>query len=769
MPESSDLSAEILGQINLMQSVVIQLPDKDTQLSFVCRGFKDIEGVDEVRYLKADKETKKEKGIYSFPISLEFGDNLTLEFKVSEPALFTPYTPYIRNFCKMLAVILNQKEQKRINGELMRDMNHQVQERTRALEEVMEDRIKTAEALQKSEERLELALFGADDGIWDLNLQNNKIHFDERYYTMAGYEPGEFEESLDMWKNLLHPDDRARSIEEMESYLEGKRPDFDIEFRFLHKNGNYLWIRSRGKIVKTDKQGIALRFVGTHSDITELKKTQAAFKNEKERLEIILRNIGEGVIATDLNGKIQEMNLTAEKLTQSTKKEALGLNIIELFPPLAPIEKNLFQYPVENKDTAVIKGSDGKEMTLSYSTSPIRDGSGTILGIILVIKDITEEIKLRESVQRSSKLDSLGLLAGGIAHDFNNLLGGIYGNLELASMEKKHQVQKEYLDKAGETIDRAKSLTRQLLTFARGGAPSKEVQALDSLIKKTVDFALSGSNVKCEVNIQADLYACNVDKEQMAQVLENLVINALQAMPEGGNIEVEALNIERKSGKWVQISIKDEGEGIPTGNLDRIFDPFFTTKPMGQGLGLSTCYSIIKRHNGTMEVQSLPGEGSTFTIQIPASEEKPRGQTSPLSENIEGSGQIFVLDDEELICNLLKSMLQSIGFSSKSFSRGEELLEYFENETTEAPTAMIFDLTIPGGLGGKATLKKLRGMGIDCPVFVSSGYATDSILAHPQSFGFAGSMSKPFRKKELISLLQPFMKKKIEEEDRAEG
>lgn len=768
MPENSGLSSEILGQINLMQSVIIQLPDKDTQLSFVCRGFKDIAGVEDVQYLNENKELKDEEGLYLFPISLDFGENLCLSFKVSKPEQFTPYTPYIRNFCKMLSVILNQREQKRINAELMRDMNSQVQERTRALEEVMEDRIRTAEALQKSEERLELALFGANDGIWDWNLNNDEVHFDDRYYTMAGYEPGEFEESFDQWKEHVHPDDRASCIMEIESYLKKQCTDFDIEFRFLHKDGTYFWIRSRGKIVETDEKGKALRFVGTHSDITEIKKTQRDLKNEKERLEIILRNIGEGVIATDLNGTIQEINLTAEKLTECSKKDALGLNLIELFPPLAPIEKKLFQYPVESRDTAVIERTNGTKMTVSYSTSPIRDGSGKILGIILVIKDITEEIKLRESAQRSSKLDSLGLLAGGIAHDFNNLLGGIYGNLELASMEEGAEEQKKYLEKAGETIDRAKSLTRQLLTFARGGSPSKKVQTIDSLIQKTVDFALSGSNVKCEMNIATNLFACDVDKEQIAQILDNLVINALQAMPEGGVIKVDASNVEEDSGKWVKISIQDQGEGIPTANLDRIFDPFFTTKPMGQGLGLSTCYSIIKRHGGAMTVQSLPQKGSTFEILLPASDEKVNPQISPLPENIKGSGVIYILDDEEMICNLLKSMLQSIGFSSLSFSKGEELLNYFDKEKATVPTAMIFDLTIPGGLGGQATLKKLQERGIDCPVFVSSGYATDPIVAQPESFGFAGSMSKPFHKKELVSLLRPLIEEPNEPEDKVE-
>lgn len=769
MAEKEELSAETLGQINLMQSVVIQLPDEDTQLSFVCRGFKDIEGVEGVSYQKTkrDASASPDSDIQIFPIVMDNGREMNLLFHISDHDGFAPYTPYIRNFCKMLAVIFNQKEQKKINNDLIRDMNRQVQERTRALEEVMEERISTAEALQKSEERLELALYGANDGIWDWHLDTNEVHFDERYYTQAGYEPGDFPEALEEWQNHLHPDDKEDAMKETLSYIRGERNDFDIEFRFRHKNGKYIWIRSRGKIVSRNEQGEPLRFIGTHSDISELKSVQDAYKNEKERLEITLRSIGEGVIATDLNGIIQEINITAEELTGCRKEEALGLNLIELFPPLASIEKQLFQFPVESKDTTVFETPEGNQITLSYTTSPIRDETGNILGVILVLKDISEEIKLRESAQRSSKLDSLGLLAGGIAHDFNNLLGGIYGNLELASLEDSSKIRNEYLQKAGETIDRAKSLTRQLLTFAKGGAPTKRIQEMGPLISETVEFALSGSNVKCELNIQKDLYNCNADKEQISQVLDNLVINALQAMPKGGTVHVQAKNLTQESEDFIKISIGDEGEGISPQNQERIFDPFFTTKSMGQGLGLSTCYSIIQRHGGIIEFQSEPGLGSTFDIILPASKNSVEPVKNPLPADIIGKGHILILDDENMISTLLEKMLKSLGFSAQSFSRGEDLLEYFEGQNPENPTAMIFDLTIPGGLGGEETLKSLKGKGIECPVFVSSGYATDPIVSHPETFGFAGSLSKPFHKKELISLLRPLIEKPSGQEDKA--
>jgi CheY-like chemotaxis protein len=359
------------------------------------------------------------------------------------------------------------------------------------------------------------------------------------------------------------------------------------------------------------------------------------------------------------------------------------------------------------------------------------------------------------------------VLAGGIAHDFNNLLGGIYGNIEMVRNVSKDSQVAGYLDTTLGTLNRARNLTQQLLTFAKGGLPIRKTSSLFPFVRETVQFALSGSNISSTYDIPVDLWYCDFDSNQIGQVIDNLTINALQAMPLGGTIRVKASNVvltkgEHPSlgeGRYVRISIADDGIGIPREIQSRIFDPFFTTKQKGSGLGLATAYSIMYRHEGSIDVESDSGKGSTFNIFLPASNDQPKNETAPPSQSPKGSGRILVMDDEEVLLRTISVLIRSIGYTVVGAKDGSEAIRILkeENEAGRSFIAIILDLTVPGGMGGKEAITEIRILDPHVPVLVSSGYADDPIMARPKDYGFTASISKPFSLTELSQALQAML------------
>jgi PAS domain S-box-containing protein len=507
-------------------------------------------------------------------------------------------------------------------------------------------------------------------------------------------------------------------------------------------------------------------------------KAEERLAAEKERLAVTLRSIGDGVITTDVSGNVVALNKMAEILTGWKTEEAAGRPLENVFKIIDEFTRAPCQNPVRKVvETGSVAGldshtllisRDGREFVLADSGAPIRDNKSRIIGVVLVFRDITEERRLDESLQRAQKLESLGILAGGIAHDFNNLLGGIFGYINLAQEETDPKNLSIYLAKAMGTIDRARGLTQQLLTFAKGGAPIKRIGDLFPLVRDCTQFALSGSRVSYRFNIPENLWLCDFDKNQISQVIDNIVINAQQAMPDGGTIEVFAENIEHignlpvpDSGtKFVRISIKDHGVGMPKEMLPRIFDPFYTTKAKGYGLGLATSYSIVNRHGGCIDVESEPGRGSTFHVYLPASPGASEQETVQPAPSHPGKGTIIVMDDEEVIRETTRKMLESLGYHAICALSGTDAVERYVTErgANRKVLGMIFDLTVPGGIGGKDALAAVRMIDRNVPVFVASGYAQDPIMADPGKYGFAASISKPFVKAELGKMLHQHLR-----------
>ena len=503
-------------------------------------------------------------------------------------------------------------------------------------------------------------------------------------------------------------------------------------------------------------------------------KMEKKLRESEQWLATTLKSIGDAVIATDAGGFVTFMNPVAEVLTGWKQEDTAGKPLKKVFniineetgkqaeDPATRVLREGVVVGLANHTVLIAK--DGTKYPIDDSGAPIRDDKGNITGVVLVFRNITEKRNMEEALLKADTLESLGILAGGIAHDFNNILMAIMGNITLAKMYAKPGDKIfERLKEAENASLRAKDLTQQLLTFSRGGAPIKKTVFISKLLEDTVAFVLSGSNVRCEFSISGDLWPVEVDEGQISQVINNLIINADHAMPRGGIIKVSAENtavdveqgLPLKEGNYIKISIEDQGIGIPEEHLQKIFDPYFTSKQKGSGLGLATAYSIVKRHDGYVQVESELGVGTTFNIYLPASSEEILMEKE-LRERIHaGKGKILVMDDEEIIRDVTGEMIEVLGYEVEFAKDGAEAIELYKKakESAQPFEAIIMDLTIPGGMGGKETIQELIEIDPEIRAIVSSGYSNDPIMADYRKYGFCGVIAKPYKIKELGEIL----------------
>ena len=511
-------------------------------------------------------------------------------------------------------------------------------------------------------------------------------------------------------------------------------------------------------------------------ELAELRRQNAKLETLRESEEIyryIVENDIFGISMTQ-DGNTIYANDTYCSIFGYEREELVGKSFLEV---VAPEQRSLIWERSQKRakggqepDHYVFKGmkKDGAILFIEISIAKIfvHKDKTTILAIF---RDVTRGRKLGEELLRTQKLESLGILAGGIAHDFNNILTAILGNIFLARvyMETGKSANKilEKLTGAELASARAKDLTQQLLIFSKGGRIALSTTSIGKLLRDSVGFALSGSNVRCEFSIPDDLWKVEIDEGQMNQIINNLIINAEQAMSDGGIIKLDAENValevqnppKLKPGTYVKISIKDQGIGIPEENLQRIFDPYFTTKEGARGLGLSTSYSIIEKYDGHITVQSQPGDGATFHIYLPASLVKAPMETPEEKEiPIMGKGRILVMDDEESIREIAVEMLSNLGYEASTATDGVDAIRIYRHaKRSERPfDVVILDLTIPGGMGGKETVQRLRKVDPGIKAVVSSGYTNDPIMTEFGKYGFRGVIVKPYRTRELSGLLK---------------
>lgn len=542
------------------------------------------------------------------------------------------------------------------------------------------------------------------------------------------------------------------------------------------KNGSLVTVICNSTPI-LDRDGNIVAGLIVFSDITQLKEAtaKAAIANQ---LQQIIEFLPDGIFVVDQERKVTAWNRALEVLTGVPQQKVIGAEAKKLFDGFDELTliDGVFNHSTLDNDSMLTKRGDvfskqvllpsldhRNNVLLDIKATPIRNEQGAIVDIIEIVRDITHQRETEMEAIRMQKLESLGILAGGIAHDFNNILAAIIANLQLATIKlQKGQDISKHLEDTIETTRKASSLTKQLLTFAKGGAPLKKMIFLSELVRETVNFALCGSNIKAVFQIPENLWPVDADEGQIIQVINNLIINAEQAMPGGGIINIIGENVtydinsKYEPGRYVKLTIIDHGEGIPEEIKDKIFDPFFTTKTFGSGLGLSTSYSIIKKHNGYLELEASSETGATFAVLLAVATEEQVGTGLSKKINIALKAKVLLLDDEDIIRSAYGELLSIFGYQVVLARDGMEAVELYQQakETGDPFMAVVMDLTIPGGIGGLETMGILQRIDPDIKAIISSGYANDPVIADYKRYGFSGVVIKPYKVDDLLAELE---------------
>jgi PAS domain S-box-containing protein len=490
-----------------------------------------------------------------------------------------------------------------------------------------------------------------------------------------------------------------------------------------------------------------------------------------------LRSIGDGVIATDLDGRILLINNVAETLTGWTQTDALGRPLRDVFRTCEADSRAPCDTAIEALDgdapavcrSTILVAKDLREHPIEEIAAPLRDGAGRTIGMVVAFRDITEALKMREERARADRVASLGLLAGGIAHDFTNILMTIMGNISMTrALGHLRGAAMVSLAEAEQACLRARQLTWQLLTFSKGGVPNKKAIDVATALREATGELEAGGRLTCHVDIAPDLFRVLADPQQLVQVFNNVLTNAREAMPYGGTIEIRVENVFEASERWeyalrvgrgdyVRIAFTDHGVGIAPEHLGRIFDPYFTTKsPGNSGLGLATSYSIVKNHGGYLSAKSSPGEGTTVSVNLPALRQRDRSTAAAsAAPRLEGRGRILVLEDEQSIQRLAVNMLAHLGHDTEVVDNGAAAIDRYRHalESGRPFDAVILDLVVPRGMGGAETIERLAEIDPGVNAILISGFGHHPAVTGFKDYGFKAVINKPFTLHELRSII----------------
>ncbi len=506
-------------------------------------------------------------------------------------------------------------------------------------------------------------------------------------------------------------------------------------------------------------------------DVTERKNAKATaieLLESTQRFHTLVENLPVAAYSTDSTGHLVSANPAMVKMFLADSKDDIYTTPVKrlyknsgdraLFLSSLKSQGKLSNYEIE------LLRSDNSSFWASISANATLNAHGEIQSIDGIIRDISSEKALEKEILKAQKLESIGLLAGGIAHDFNNIMAAVLGNISLAKLYTQNNKRvTEKLEKAEKASLRASDLTRQLLTFSKGGQPVRKKKNIQKIIRESASFAATGSTVKVIYNLLENLHPVEIDESQIGQALNNIVINAIHSMARNGRIDISAINVlleqgntlDLPGGQYVKISIKDYGVGISAEVADRIFDPYFTTKPKGSGLGLATVYSILRNHDGKVTVDSIVGSGTIFSLYLPAihssvAYEKSNSVNSTLPI---GQGRILIMDDDEAVLEVVKEILEQKGYSTFTAIDGKQAISMYEEAfvSGEKYDLLILDITVPGGMGGADALRKIHEVDPHAIAVVASGYANNTVMANFLDFGFVDSIAKPFTADALVN------------------
>ena len=620
----------------------------------------------------------------------------------------------------------------------------------------------TLEGLRKSEEKYRGIFENALEGIFQISFDGKILSANPAMARILGYD-SQYEiiaNITDIRTQLYcYPEDRDSIIAE----LLDRGEIIGRECQYYCKDRKKIWVSITASTVRDDA-GNPLYIEGLLTDISDRKRAEEALAEARNYLDKIINFVADPIFVKDRQHRFVLINDACCELLGRSREELIGKDDLAIFnrdeaEVFLAKDEMVFQSGEENVNEESVTDSIEVVHTVVTKKTLYVDEKGEKF-IVGVVRDVTERRRMEGELIKAQKLESVGLLAGGIAHDFNNLLTAILGNISLSKILISPQDKAyERLTAAEKASLRAKDLTQRLLTFSKGGIPVKKTISPAEVINDAAGLACSGSMAMCELSVPDDLWAIDADEGQISQVINNIVINAIQAMPNGGKVTVHCGNIvvsaddelPLRSGNYIKISIKDQGEGIPEESLGRIFDPYFTTREKGRGLGLATTYSIIKNHEGHVTVDSKVGAGTTFSIYLPASDSQAATRRLDEKKVTSGKGSILIMDDEEVIRQVAGDMLEYIGFDVDFAEDGSEAIEKYKAafESGRPYDVVIMDLTIPGGMGGKEAIKKLIEIDPSVKAIVSSGYSNDPLMSEFRKYGFAGVVLKPYQIAEL--------------------
>jgi PAS domain S-box-containing protein len=641
-------------------------------------------------------------------------------------------------------------------------------------------RMRAEQELRNYDVRLRDAQRLARLGSWRYDVRGAKLWWSDELYQIFGIRREAGPITMERFLALVHPDDRAA----LEAQIAAEAPHRS-EYRVVLPDGTLTHIHEEIQVLR-DEDGALCGFAGTAQDITDRKNAEKAIRESEERfrqseefIRGILDTVDEGFIVVDPSYRILTANKAYCDQAGRTAAEIVGRNCFAIShsssrPCYEAGEecavRQVFATGAPHAAFHKHPGPGGHLLYVETKAFPIKDAEGAVTSVIETVNNITEKHLLEEERLKTQKLESIGTLAGGIAHDFNNLLQGIFGYIAMAKLTYDQKERSlAMLEEAEKALHQSVNLTTQLLTFSKGGKPVMKRMALDPVIEGSAKFALSGSRTEYQLDFEPGLWQVNGDAGQLGQVIQNVVLNADQAMPLGGVVKITARNVAAGDpslpatlahGAYVAVSIEDNGVGIPESSLPRIFDPYFTTKEKGSGLGLATSYSIVSNHGGRIVVTSAAGKGSRFELYFPAVSSGPaaaaeRQAPSPAAPK----ARILVMDDEEMIRNLAGELLGALGHQVGLAAHGEAALTLYQEAAAAGRPfdLVILDLTIRGGLGGAETFQRLRAIDPNVKAVVSSGYSDDPAVAVYRQQGFAAFLKKPYKIGDLQALLSTLL------------